>query len=212
MKGINTFTLKWIAIISMLIDHIGLVLFPEEQIFRIIGRLAFPIFAYTLTEGFLHTGNIKKYLIRLGIFAVISEVPYDLLFGEGIIDWSMQNVFLTLFLGLSMIVLITRITTVYIQVLTVIMIGIISEILGADYGTIGILTIWLFYYLRDKKIAKYTAVSLLMLTTQGVQMFAALALIPIGLHNGKRGPKMKYIFYIIYPLHLLILYFIQLMI
>ena len=64
MKGINTFTLKWIAIISMLIDHIGLVLFPEEQIFRIIGRLAFPIFAYTLTEGFLHTGNIKKYLIR----------------------------------------------------------------------------------------------------------------------------------------------------
>ena len=212
MKGINTFTLKWIAIISMLIDHIGLVLFPEEQIFRIIGRLAFPIFAYTLTEGFLHTGNIKKYLIRLGIFAVISEVPYDLLFGEGIIDWSMQNVFLTLFLGLSMIVLITRITAVYIQVLTVIMIGIISEILGADYGTIGILTIWLFYYLRDKKIAKYTAVSLLMLTTQGVQMFAALALIPIGLHNGKRGPKMKYIFYIIYPLHLLILYFIQLMI
>ena len=212
MKGINTFTLKWIAIISMLIDHIGLVLFPEEQIFRIIGRLAFPIFAYTLTEGFLHTGNIKKYLIRLGIFAVISEVPYDLLFGEGIIDWSMQNVFLTLFLGLSMLVLITRITAVYIQVLTVIMIGIISEILGADYGTIGILTIWLFYYLRDKKIAKYTAVSLLMLTTQGVQMFAALALIPIGLHNGKRGPKMKYIFYIIYPLHLLILYFIQLMI
>ena len=78
MKGINTFTLKCIAIISMLIDHIGMVLFPEQLIFRMIGRLAFPIFAYVLVEGFFYTKNINKYLLRLGVFAIVSEVPFDL--------------------------------------------------------------------------------------------------------------------------------------
>lgn len=210
MKGINTFTLKWIAIIAMLVDHIGAMLFPEQQVLRIIGRLAFPIFAYTLTEGFIHTGDVKKYFLRLGVFALLSEVPYDLAFGKGIVDWNMQNIFFTLFLGLLMLVLITRVTSIYMQVLIVIAMGILSELIHVDYGTIGILTIWLFYYLRDKKLPKYTAVSLLMLTTQGIQMFAILALIPIGLHNGKRGPKMKYVFYLFYPLHLLALYLIRL--
>lgn len=129
----DSFTLKMIAIIAMLIDHIGAIFIPESDpkyqvlyiVFRCIGRLAFPIFCFLIVEGFYHTRNVKKYLTRLGIFALISEIPFDLAFyqyhfhtdvtvdlGNFISGNSMkfifrllsnQNVFITLFLGLLMI-------------------------------------------------------------------------------------------------------------
>ena len=64
----------------MLIDHAGAVLFPQYEILRIVGRLAFPIYAYTLVEGLVHTHDVKKYMLRLGAFALISEIPFDLAF------------------------------------------------------------------------------------------------------------------------------------
>ena len=78
--GLSTFQLKWIAIITMLIDHIGAVLFPYELGYRIIGRIAFPIFCFLIVEGFSHTRDVRRYMVRLGIFALISELPYDLAF------------------------------------------------------------------------------------------------------------------------------------
>ena len=74
---IDSFTLKMIAMLSMLADHIGAVLFPEQILFRVIGRLAFPIFAYTLVEGFFYTHDIKKYMCRIGILALVSDDHYD---------------------------------------------------------------------------------------------------------------------------------------
>ena len=99
MKGIKTFLLKWIAIISMLIDHIGAVLFPWCEWMRIVGRLAFPIFAYLLVEGFVYTKDVKKYLVRLGLFALISEIPFDLAFFGTVFAPVHQNVFFELFCG-----------------------------------------------------------------------------------------------------------------
>lgn len=136
----TTFSLKLIAIISMLIDHITAVFVPTDSMYyligRSIGRLAFPIFAFLIVEGFYHTSNVKNYLKRLGIFALLSEIPFDLAFYNQKIynnafEWSNiksdlpkmfsdnevfytlinrfmahQNIFFTLFLGLLAIYLI----------------------------------------------------------------------------------------------------------
>ena len=102
MKGLNTFTLKMIAIISMLVDHIGHIFFPEVMIFRIVGRIAFPIFAYVLAEGIYYTKDITKYMMRLGIFALLSEIPYDLAIMGSMLEFSHQNVFFTLFFAVLM--------------------------------------------------------------------------------------------------------------
>ena len=100
--NLDTDFLKLIAIVSMLIDHIGSVFFPEVRVLRWIGRLAFPIFCYCMTVGLLYTHDIKKYLFRLGIFALISQPcyifafhPYD--FWSQFTNW---NIFFTLFLCL----------------------------------------------------------------------------------------------------------------
>ena len=96
--GVSGSALKCIAMASMLTDHIGYVLFPQYLILRMIGRLAFPIYCFLLVEGAMHTGNIRKYEIRLLAFALISELPFDYAFYGGI-RWESQNVFLTLLFG-----------------------------------------------------------------------------------------------------------------
>ena len=102
MKVLNTFTLKMIAIVSMLIDHVGYIFFPEVMLFRIIGRISFPIFAYVLAEGVYYTKDITKYMLRLGTFALLSEIPYDLAIMGSVLEFSHQNVFFTLFFGVLM--------------------------------------------------------------------------------------------------------------
>lgn len=210
MKGMNTFTLKMIAIVSMLIDHIGTVLFPQITIFRMIGRIAFPIFAYTIVEGFVHTHDLKKYIIRLGIFALLSEVPFDLTFAGKVIEFGHQNVFFTLLLGVVMLTLYVRARTVTEQLSIVAVTILVSRLLNVDYQGTAILMIFLFYYLREKKLEKLFAVGILILLVSGkIQLFSLLAFIPIALYNGERGPKMKAFFYAFYPVHLLALYLIR---
>lgn len=210
MKGINTFTLKMIAIVSMLIDHIGAALFPHITILRVLGRIAFPIFAYTIVEGFVHTHDLKKYMIRLGIFALLSEIPFDLTFSGKIIEFGHQNVFFTLLLGVAMLALYVRGRNVTEQLSIVVVAMFLSKLLNVDYQATGILMIFLFYYLREKKLEKLFAVGILILLVSGkIQLFSLLAFIPIALYNGERGPKMKAFFYAFYPVHLLALYLIR---
>ena len=99
--NLDTDFLKLIAIVSMLIDHVGTVFFPQYPVFRWIGRLAFPIFAYSLTVGLLYTRNIRKYLIRLGIFALISQPFYTFAFHpwDWQTEWMVMNIFFTLFVS-----------------------------------------------------------------------------------------------------------------
>ena len=103
--GLNGFTLKWIAMLTMLIDHTGMVLFPQYRIFRIVGRLAFPIYCFLLVEGAVHTSNWKKYVSRLILFALISEIPFDLARSGQIVAADAQNVFFTLSFGLLAVII-----------------------------------------------------------------------------------------------------------
>lgn len=209
--GLNGFALKMIALITMIIDHTGMVLFPGVVTLRVIGRLAFPIYCFLLVEGATHTSNIKKYLGRLFIFALISEIPFDLVVAGRILEVSHQNIFFTLFLGVLAVTLLemkfeTRLEQI-ISIFLVVTIVFVAQYLNVDYGGAGVLIILVFYVLRKNPLAQIIAFALCtILIYDGIQCYAIFSSIPILCYNGKRGPSMKYVFYIIYPVHLIILY------
>lgn len=211
--GISTFTLKMIAIVSMLLDHVGAILFPQYIIFRILGRIAFPIFTYTLVEGFMYTHDVKKYMMRLGAMALISEIPFDLAFFGKTVEFGHQNVFFTLFLGILMLYLTLKVPTNWQRFFVVIAMLVFSDLLNTDYSSMGLLMIFWFYQFRENKIAKYIGIALInVLCMGGIQKWAVLALVPIALHNREQGPKCKAFFYGFYPVHLIVLYVISLLI
>lgn len=209
--GINTFTLKMIAIAAMLMDHVGAVLFPQILFLRVIGRIAFPIFAYTLVEGFMHTHDVKKYMMRMGILALISEIPFDLAIAGVLLKFGHQNVFFTLFLGLVMLHLMTKAPNVFAKVMCVLAILLLSEFLRTDYNSNGLLMILCYYLFRNYKVLKFGGVAFVNLFLMGtIQRYAVFSIIPIALHNGEQGPKWKGFFYGFYPVHLFILYLLSL--
>lgn len=206
--------LKLIACLSMFIDHLGAVCFSGMMGFRIIGRLAFPIYCFLLVEGAVHTRNMKKYILRMGIFALISEVPFDLAFYHRLVYTGHQNVFFTLGLGLLAIWFLEHpieqldIPDVLYKLLVIIAVGLIAEFFNTDYGFTGIAVICIFYYLRGQPQLKYPIAAILLAAMGGVEFYAVLALIPILLYNGQRGRQtkvMQYGFYIFYPAHLLLI-------
>lgn len=218
--------LKLIAIACMLCDHMGYILFYDNGIMRGIGRLAFPVFAFLLAEGYRHTSDIKKYLLRLSVFAVLSEIPFDLCMTGKVLEPGRQNVFFTLTLGLGMIALLDPERTYGENISArnpVLKIFILAASVAAafllcfDYGGTGILlivyfyTIKPFYQIRQKKdkwiqAGKVTVITgLLYGFTFGLsQLYALFALPLIYMYNGKKGKQgWKYAFYLFYPLHLL---------
>ena len=206
--------LKLIACLSMFIDHLGAVCFSGMMGFRIIGRLAFPIYCFLLVEGAVHTRNMKKYILRMGIFALISEVPFDLAFYHRLVYTGHQNVFFTLGLGLLAIWFLEHpieqldIPDVLYKLLVIIAAGLIAEFFNTDYGFTGIAVICVFYYLREQPQLKYPIAVILLAAMGGVEVYAVLALIPILLYNGQRGRQTKatqYGFCIFYPAHLLLI-------
>lgn len=207
--GISGFTLKWIAIITMIIDHVGAVLYPQYLILRIIGRIAFPIFCFLLVEGAVHTHNIRRYEGRLLGFALISELPFDLVFYGGV-SLEHQNVFFTLLIGLFMLDIMERKKNTIYPFLALLGAIFLAEKLSVDYGAGGVLFILCFYLLYERRVLRQIAFIGMNVSYfgMGVQAYAGLAVIPMLLYNGKRGRRMKYLFYVIYPLHLLILYLI----
>lgn len=219
-RGLTSFTLKLIAILSMMIDHTGAVLYPQHVWMRMVGRLAFPIFCFLLVEGILHTRNVKKYGIRLGIFAFLSEIPFDLAFYGKAVFNGHQNVFFTLLIGLVVVAILEKnkkkeamqekkYRYYLVDGLTVFLGMAAADILKTDYGSFGLLLILCFYVFRGSKIRKSLAAGIVNLFTMEMQALAALSLVPIWFYNGRKGPSMKYVFYGFYPLHLLILYIIH---
>lgn len=205
--SLNSFQLKWIAIITMAIDHTGAILFPSLPVFRYIGRIAFPIFCYLLVEGFFHTRDIQRYMGRLFVFAVVSEIPYDLAFRGVTLEFGHQNVFFTLFFGVFMMYAFEKASSLPVKTVEALFIMWLTAVLGTDYSYKGILLIGVFYVLREKFWIKMAAGALWNFTlNSSIQRFGAFAMIPIALYNGERGRSMKYFFYLFYPLHLLILY------
>ena len=213
---ISSFALKIIAILSMLVDHTGAMLFPQQYFLRVIGRLAFPIFAFLIVEGYTHTKNVYRYMGRLALFAILSEIPFNLLHSYNWFDLVSQNIFFTLLIALVTIHLIHKDRTMHpvFQLLIGICSMVAAELLRTDYGYLGVLTVLLFYLFRESRSRALLFVALLHIfvgldaVRQGYypfQCFAAFAVIFIAFYHGRKGPSLKYFFYIFYPAHIIIL-------
>ena len=172
---------------------------------RKIGRLAFPIFCFLVTEGFTHTKNKKRYTISLLLFALISEIPFNMLNGGQMMNLKTQNIFFTLFLGVMMLTVFEYVRKELFRAILFIGIGIIAVLVKSDYGLKGVLLILLMYLLKNRPAVQ--AVLSYPLLSGGVAAFAAF--VPINMYNGQRGfiksPVMKYAFYLFYPVHIVIL-------
>ncbi len=224
IKILDGSMLKLIAVITMIIDHTASVLLRYSDTaflsimgrqidlytaMRMIGRISFPIYAFLVVEGFLHTRNVKRYAGNLLLFALLSEIPWNLEH-SGKLFFYTQNVMFTLFLGLLGIWVIREYhddKKKEIGLLLVLMV--ISMYSRADYGSSGFGFIVMLYLLREKML--YQAVVGTCFLSEG--LVAGAAFIPIAMYNGKRGfirhAALKYAFYAIYPLHMLALYFIR---
>ncbi len=209
--GINAFQLKWIAIITMLIDHTGAILYGDNSgIFRMIGRIAFPIFCFLLVEGFFHTKDVHRYMLRLALFALVSEIPYELAFYRRIFI-PVQNVFFTLLIGMTLMYVLEKNKNIALQAAYVLLAMWGAYMLRTDYGYRGILLIVIFYYFYKHRAAAVTLAAgwNFLYGLGAVQNWGVLASPFLALYNGERGPKMRYFFYVFYPAHLLILYVID---
>lgn len=217
--------LKIIAMISMLIDHVGAYILYEMNTTimtvhgidisiylasRVLGRIAFPIYAFLIAEGYRHTRNRKKYALNMAVFAAISEIPYNLVV-SGSVRCSVQNVYFTLLLGFLMICVIDLLNDrKTIQITALAALFLISYFINSSHGYTGVIMIVVMYVLDSNR----TAQALVGTSLQPRYAFASvLGFIPINMYNGERGfikGKMaKYCFYIFYPAHLLVLYFIK---
>ena len=219
----SSYVLKLIAIITMFIDHIGYVIFDGFSFFNYIGRVAFPIFAFQISEGYIHTKNIKKYFLRLFIFALISQIPF-MLFHKIISNDFALNIFFTLLLGLASIYIYDKSKHKFFGIVISIIIGIIAEFIHCDYGFYGISIILLFYVFKNNSllssilfIIAVTINYLIPIIKYGfydiylyLYIFTLIPIIFIALYNGKKGKNTKYLLYLFYPIHLLLIYGIYL--
>lgn len=220
----SVFVLKLIGIISMLFDHTGYIIYKNFSFMNYIGRFAFPIFAFLITEGFIHTRDVKKYFLRLFLFALISQAPY-MLFISTFTSIFELNILFTFCLGLLMLILLEKINNRFLKALIVIFTCIIAQTFKFDYGWFGIATIFIFYKFKDNKILMNTLFVLSALILNLIRfintsysynfifffLFYLIALLFINLYNGKKGKSIKYFFYIFYPTHLIVLYLISLL-
>ncbi len=193
------------------------VLFFTYLIFRLIGRLGFPIFCFLLIEGFMYTRNVWKYAFRLLLFAFISEIPFNLALKGSLFYADYQNVFFTLFLGLCTLICIKFIEDKFTQsswmkhlliILVTIVFMITANLLMTDYAGTGILTIVIMYILRKNKVFEMAAGCIVLTIMSFMEVTALFNIIPIVKYNGERGLNLKYVFYVFYPVHLLVLYLI----
>ena len=211
-RGLSGFDLKCIAVFSMLTDHISAYLFPSEEWMRYVGRLAFPIFGFLIVEGFWHTRDIKRYMGRLLVFALISEVPYDLARYNTPFYPQGQNVFFTLFLALVCIYGMHTWQERPLAAAAVLaaVCAVMHYLVKSDYGIGGIVMILCFYIFRMQRAEQFLSVAAINICYYGkLQRAGALALVPIWFYNGTKGPSVKYFFYAFYPVHLFLLYLIR---
>ena len=215
----SSFGLKIIAIISMLIDHTAYALYGGFSFWNYLGRLAFPIFAFQIAQGYQHTSNLKKYFLRLFVFAILSQIPFSFFLYTITGEFLTLNIFFTLTLGLLSIFVFEKSPSKFLGFLFCAFCAFVASFLHMDYGYYGVLVIFLFYLFRDHK--KIMVASFLFLTIlRYIPVFfntnfyypniilcicTCLSIIPILFYNGTRGKKMTYFFYLFYPCHLALL-------
>ena len=233
--GLSSFSLHILAMTFMLMDHMWATVAPGDLWLNCVGRLAFPMFAFMLVEGYHRSRSVRKYMLRLLIFAIVSEVPFDLMVSGSLLYPFCQNVMWTLLLGLGTIYLIDRLIgdrQSLIRLLAAFAAFVVSAVLATllmlDYYGYGILTVLTFYIFRGDnwlhRMGQLICLGIINLELIGGQVipvsllglsfdfpqqgFALLSLVFIWLYNGRQGPHgkaVKYSFYVFYPLHMLIL-------
>lgn len=227
--GISGSTLKMVAIITMFIDHTGATVLrailqqPDiagslekramwtdiYNLSRDIGRLAFPIFCFLIVEGFCHTRSVQKYALRLFLFALISELPFDLALKGSWYFPAKQNVYFTLFIGLLVLwaiaFLTENVTRRLYLALPPILLGMwLANYIDTDYNFKGVLLIAILYLMKSSRLYQCMGGA----AAVAWELPAPLAFLPVYLYNGTRGRQMKYFFYWFYPVHLMLLYLI----
>lgn len=235
----TAYILKLIAITTMTIDHTSYLLYHGHLSWmNYIGRIAFPIFAFQISEGYVHTRNLKKYFSRLLLFALIAEIPYAW-FSYTFFSGIRLNIIFTLILGLLAIFIYDKILQLgnssfssstkknqnvifsykLLGVMSAILLALLADKFGFDYGFYGVFLIFAFYALRNSKVVLNIGVMLLTfiyyspmfiasnfnITYITLFFFSLVPLIFINLYNGKKGKDFKLFFYIFYPAHLLVL-------
>ncbi len=233
---LNANTLRLLAMIFMLIDHLWGTIVWGNLWMNCVGRLAFPIFAFLISEGFFHTHDLKAYMKRLFVFALLSEIPFDLMLNSRIIYPFDQNVLFTLLLGLWAISVLDKgrkdpsAKGRVLAIVKALGIWLLSVVMMVDYGPIGVPTVLIFYLFRDFKGARLCQLAGMVLLhvvlfngqtlplSLGafhydfpIQGFAVFSLLLIWLYNGKKGRSnrvMQYAAYAFYPVHALVLYLI----
>ena len=232
---ITSFGLHILAMVFMLCDHLWGTIVPGNDWLTCVGRISFPIFAFMIVEGYFHTKNLKKYVQRLLVFAILSEIPFNLAMGSRIFYPIHQNVLWSFLISIGLIHWNENAKTsekiwkrLIVAVITVVLGYLAGLLTMVDFYHAGILTVLVFYFTKNLGWLKYFLQAVLLwyinmellggygyeveilgkihfITRQG---FALLALIPIWLYEGKQGPYnkvIKNIYYWFYPVHLLIL-------
>lgn len=210
----NRFHIKLIACLTMLVDHICMVFFPHHLsagiLRQTVGRIAFPLFAFLLCQGFIYTKNRKKYCLNLLISALISEVFFDLLFYNKLFYWRYQNVIFTLLIALILLMLLERTSgKLFLQLPLIVVFCAASALLFTDYGLYGVLACVIYYYTRHLEPWQSCALSCIPLILRYGTVGALLAvpvLIPYKKTGGRFSTPVKYAFYAFYPGHLAVLY------
>ncbi len=237
IRFLNSNTLRLVAVLLMISDHVWATAMSFGNWMTYIGRMAFPIFAFQIAEGFVHTKSFKKYALRLLGFALISEIPFNLFYSSRWFNPYHQNVMFTLLLGLLAIYVIDNLKkdfspkNIAKSLLWLALIAVGGTLGFVDYGFLGVLTVVMFYLCRGYRFTPILQLIGMILINivffEGQvfifdvfgktveipsQGFAVFSLIPIWLYNGKKGKSSKvlqYGFYAFYPVHMLILYLIK---
>ncbi len=213
----SNFQLKVIALISMTIDHAGYFLFDGVEAFRILGRLALPIFIFLMIEGYYKTSNLKKYILRLYLFAIVCQLP---LFIFGIDTYI--NIFFLLATGLVMIKTLESSKKPF-HIFIIIAFALATSYLDIDYSGYGILLFYIFYLFKKynlsltNKLLLYISLTILFEFSfiqqifnykSSIQFYSIFSLFIIEFYNGKLGYRSKrtqQLFYLYYPFHVIVL-------
>jgi len=240
-RFLNNNTLKILACISMLIDHIGIILFPKIKILRIIGRLAFPIFAFMISEGAKHTKNKAKYFLTILVLGCIFQFIYIF-----VMRTFTLNIFLTFAVSILLIYTLqeykkmmfnkkstteNKIQATFLFIVIFLVFFILNEYFVFDYGVLGTLipvfaSVFTPHEIKKSNTSdnKYIVIFYLNMLTfsigllilsiysKGIQYYSLLSIIPLLLYSGKRGKtNLKYFFYAFYPFHLVVIFLIKIL-
>lgn len=232
--GLTKTKLQILAMVAMLCDHVAkVIIYPviisrysnnwlsnHSYILRMydalvfLGKISFPIFAFFIVEGFFKTNNVYSYMKRLFLFAILAEIPYDLATSGKLINFEKQNVLWTLLVGLICLFIIDNFKNSKFGLCKVIgsvsFILLVASFLNLDWGIYpGIVLILWFYLAHKSKKIRLLLGYCLMVPDVGFMSGAELSFLLLYFYNQRRGRGNKWLLYIFYPAHLLVLYLIQ---